>query len=247
MPFSDLFTDSSAEQNKKLEKLRADLDALTEENKQLRQMIEELQAKAQQVAEPMPIEAEIAEPEPAPELEVKPEPEPKPVEKPDAAPEPKAVDLKPIIDHLDKIERMIDDNNYKDELVRKLHAEVQKGAQDQLAQLATPYARSIIKIHDRLADTLKNIADLTPEAVIKTIEATRVMVEDMLDDDYDIVYYAPAVGDPFEPRVHSALRSIPTDDPAKVSTIAECRQGGFRNQVTGKVIKPALVTVYKKQ
>lgn len=172
-------------------------------------------------------------------------------EKPATAPH-AAVDLAPLCERLECIEKFVDDNSYKDGIIKKLHSDLQERSGDFMAQIRRPYMKSVIRIHERLSNTLaacqapEAMAD--PDALAKTIKKMHgdlLMVQDMLDDEYDLEYFRPEPGDKYDPRTHNALRSIPAPTPAQAGTIADCRLGGFTDQNSGKVVKAAMVTVYK--
>ncbi len=175
-------------------------------------------------------------------------------EPPSQSAEPASVslDLGPIANRLERIEKYLDDNAYKDGIIKKLHTDLQERSGDFLGQLKRPYLKSIIRIHERLSNTLdastKPEAMADTEALAKTLKKMNgdvLMVQDMLDDEYDLEYFRPIPGEKYDPRAHNALRSIPAPSPEKAGTIVECRIGGFSEQSTGKVVKAAIVTVYK--
>jgi len=55
----------------------------------------------------------------------------------------------------------------------------------------------------------------------------------------------PAVGDPFDPTLHSAVESIHTDDPTKDHTVAEVIQKGYK--LGESVLRHPKVKVYSKE
>lgn len=145
---------------------------------------------------------------------------PAPAPTPAPASEPCGIDLSPIEARLGKIEKFMDDNSYKDGLIKKLHADLQERSADFIGQLKRPYLKSIIRIHERLNNTLA--ACSRPEAMtgddaiartLKKMKGDLLMVQDMLDDEYDLEYFLPAAGDRYDPRLHNALRSLPAPTP----------------------------------
>lgn len=153
---------------------------------------------------------------------------------------------------LDRIEKFVADIDYKDQLIKNLHNELQQRSGDFIAQLKRPYLKSIIRIHERIANTLS--ACEKPEIMsdpnafakaVKMINSDLLMIQDMLDDEYDMVYFRPTAGDKFDPKFHNALKTLPAPSPEKAGTIAECSTGGFIDNNSGKVIKTAIVAVYK--
>lgn len=162
-----------------------------------------------------------------------------------------ASDFSPILKELEAIKKYVDDSTHKDELIRSLHKEVQTLSQDIFSQLTRPYLNGVIRIYNHLAGTTekaksdfneKGLAE--DEKLYKKMEASLLMVQDMLEDEFDASFYAPAPGDAYDPRLHYAVQSIPTDDEKLAGTVKSCRQGGFRKSETGKVLKQAVVVVY---
>ncbi len=153
---------------------------------------------------------------------------------------------------LGKLKELIGDVSYKDKLIKELHEELQKRNRDFLAELSKPYLKNIVKIFERLSGTYRVASrpeykekEQPFELLLRALESDKLMVEDMLNDEYDMECYEPAAGSPFVPREHTALQSLPTTDEQLGGTIVECRQQGFRDMNTGKIFKPAMVTVYK--
>lgn len=153
---------------------------------------------------------------------------------------------------LDKIESFLKETEYKDKIIRELHDDLQKKNRNFYAELTRPSIRSIIRIHEFIAGTLKSAkpkegedAEATLKRLQQAVEGNCVMIEDLLDDEYNISIFTPEKGDPYVPKEHAAVISIETDDPELAGTINECRQPGFRENETGKIVKNAVVSVYK--
>ena len=151
-----------------------------------------------------------------------------------------------------EIRKMLDEVQYKDKIIKELHDELQKRNRDFYADIAKPYLKNIIKIFERISGTYKALnrdefkekADAL-ELAIRAVENDKLMIEDLLNDDYDMTYFEPEAGVEYLPKEHTAVQSITTNQKEQGGKIIECRQGGFRDANTGKVFKSAIVTVYK--
>ncbi|MDE7408310.1 MAG: hypothetical protein K2M76_07810, partial [Muribaculaceae bacterium] len=162
------------------------------------------------------------------------------------------VDMHDVVERLDRLAELVKDSAYKDGIIKDLHAALQEQQSDFLAKMIKPYMMSVVKIHDRLLATeryvLKPEVINAPDAVqtmVKKIGADRQMVADLLEDDYSLEYFEPSVGDAYDTKAHNAIQSLEPPVAELGSTVAECRQGGFRDACTGKVVKPAVIVVYK--
>ncbi len=148
--------------------------------------------------------------------------------------------------------KILEDNIYKDKIIKDLHEELQKKNRDFYADIAKPHLKRIIKVHERISNTYKTFnqekfkgQENAFNLLLNALENDRLMIEDMLNDDYDIEYYEPIVDSIYLPKEHTAIQSISTNIEEKGGKIKECRQGGFKDSNTGKIFKPAVVTVYK--
>ena len=151
-----------------------------------------------------------------------------------------------------EIRKMLDENQYKDKIIKELHDELQKRSRDFYADIAKPYLKNIIKIFERISGTYKSLnreefkgKENALELAIRAVENDKLMIEDLLGDEYDMVYFEPEAGSEYLPKEHTAVQSVATRQKEQGGKIIECRQGGFRDANTGKVFKSAIVTVYK--
>lgn len=151
-----------------------------------------------------------------------------------------------------EIRKMLDETLYKDKIIKELHDELQKRSRDFYADIAKPYLKNIIKIFERISGTYKNLCrdefkgkENALELAIRAVENDKLMIEDLLGDEYDMVYFEPEAGSEYLPKEHTAVQSVATSQKEQGGKIIECRQGGFRDANTGKVFKSAIVTVYK--
>lgn len=151
-----------------------------------------------------------------------------------------------------EIKKTLDEVQYKDKIIKELHDELQKRNRDFYADIAKPYLKNIIKIFERISGTYKGLnrdelktKEDALELAIRAVENDKLMIEDLLGDEYDMVYFEPEPGSEYMPKEHTAIQSIVTQQKELGGKIIECRQGGFRDANTGKVFKSAIVTVYK--
>lgn len=157
-----------------------------------------------------------------------------------------------ILQSIESLRGAIESSNHKDDIIRELHSEVIRHNNNLADNLLRPYLKSIMRIHDRLASTAMNSRDEAfsgrDDAYVwlsKAVEADRLSVEDMLEDEFEVEYFRPDTGERYNPREHTSINSIPTEDENLGGTILECRQGGYRNVQTGRIEKNATVVIYR--
>ena len=159
---------------------------------------------------------------------------------------------KAVEERLERLGTLLEDAAYKDNLIKELHKELQQHRQGMLADVAKPYLRSVMKIHERLWDTARYYAreEVRKEAdayarFLRKVESDVVAVQDMLEDDFGVSYFEAEAGGEFRPKEQHALKTVATTDAALAGRVAECLYGGFRMEETGKVVKAAQITLYK--
>lgn len=161
------------------------------------------------------------------------------------------VDLGPITDRLEKIKDMLDASSYKDTIIKELHNELQKQSRDIFSQLEQPYINALIRIHAKVSDILtkaRNDYFENPSAesqnLVKILESIVLLIQDMLEDDFNIVKFEPKPGDAFDRHNHRGIQSIVTDDENLGGTIVSCYESGFQRSDNGKIVKQAVVIAY---
>lgn len=157
-----------------------------------------------------------------------------------------------ILSAIESLRGLIENNQRKDEIISNLHSEITKHNENLADELMKPFLKSVIRIHDRLASTVANSRreefrnrDDAYTWLGNAIEADRLSVEDMLEDEFDVTYFRPQAGDRYNPKEHTAIQSIPTDNAELGGTICECKQGGYRNIQNGRVEKNAVVVIFR--
>ena len=157
-----------------------------------------------------------------------------------------------VLARLEKIESALKESSHKDKIIRELHDDLQKKNRNFYSELTRPVIKSIIRIYDFVRGTLKlsnpkegEDVDSAFKRLIQAVEGNLQMIEDLLNDEFNIEMFTPEKGDTYLPKEHTAIISIDTEDPALAGTIQDCRQAGFREIETGRIVKSAIVSVYK--
>lgn len=132
---------------------------------------------------------------------------------------------------------------YHDELLRaKAETEnIRRRAQDDVAKArkfgTESFAESLIPVKDSLEAALaltEQTADAWKEGVEATLRQLNTAFERNLLKDV-----APAQGDKFDPHLHQAISSVPSEFPE--GTVAQLLQKGYT--IADRVLRPALVMV----
>jgi molecular chaperone GrpE len=132
---------------------------------------------------------------------------------------------------------------YHDELLRA-HAEVEnvrRRAQDEVAKArkfgTESFAESLVPVKDSLEAAL-GLQDQTPEAWRTGVEATLKQLSSAFERNL-LKEVAPAPGDKFDPNIHQAISSVPSDQPE--GAVVQLLQKGYT--IAERVLRPALVAV----
>jgi molecular chaperone GrpE len=110
-------------------------------------------------------------------------------------------------------------------------------------------ARAQAQVLERLLeplDDLMRIADFDPATTPSgALHEGAEMVEKKFMRAMEAVGVEPidAEGKPFDPTIHEALTTVPTDDPEEDNTVAQVYQRGYR--LKGVLLRPARVVVRK--
>ncbi|OXR50537.1 MULTISPECIES: nucleotide exchange factor GrpE [unclassified Pusillimonas] len=132
---------------------------------------------------------------------------------------------------------------YHDELLRaKAEVEnIRRRAQDDVAKArkfgTESFAESLVPVKDSLEAALA-LPDQTPDAWRAGVEATLKQLVSAFERNL-MKDVAPVPGDKFDPNVHQAISSIPSDFPE--GSIVQTLQKGYT--IADRVLRPALVTV----
>ena len=233
--------------NDELTNLKEDVSAIKKQVAELLAEVQSLRA-AGHPADTQP--ATPATPEPSPQTSA---PEEKPAdavaeEKPDNT-EAVMKSLAEMKGSIDGLAEKIDTAVYQEKLIRDLHDELQKMRAGLITDIKRGYALNIISIYERMAQTSArfNPSDeaFDAEAMKKLVDGGMLYVKDMLEDEYSLTAFAPEPGSPYKPKEHKAIRVIDTTEEEKANTVSECIAEGFRDDDSGRIIRPARIVVYR--
>ncbi|ETF00784.1 molecular chaperone GrpE [Advenella kashmirensis W13003] len=134
-------------------------------------------------------------------------------------------------------------SQYHDQLLRA-HAEmenVRRRAQDDVSKArkfgTESFAESLVPVKDSLEAALA-LENQSFETLREGLETTLRQLTVAFDRN-NLKEVAPAAGDKFDPHVHQAISTIPSEAPA--GTVATTLQKGYT--IADRVLRPALVTV----
>lgn len=119
---------------------------------------------------------------------------------------------------------------FKEAQVERLHAEVQQHRDGLLERATRPLLNAMIRMHDNLGKAATALrarppGEITPERAVHLVDGFREDVELLLSQ-HGVEPFDPP-GDVFDPRLHTAVRTVATDNPALAGRIAERLRPGF--------------------
>jgi molecular chaperone GrpE (heat shock protein) len=125
------------------------------------------------------------------------------------------------------------------DLVDRLHAENQRLRSGELRAATLPLIRDLLRLHDDIG-RLANAGETDASQDLKVVQIS------LLDSlaRAGVLDYTPAVGESFDPKLHSATGVVATEDEASDRTIAEVIRIGFHWE-DGQVLRAADATVFK--
>lgn len=132
---------------------------------------------------------------------------------------------------------------YHDQLLRaKAEVEnIRRRAQDDVSKArkfgTESFAESLIPVKDSLEAALA-LADQTADAWRQGVDATLKQLVNAFERNL-LKEVAPTAGDKFDPHLHQAISSIPSDQPE--GEVLQLLQKGYT--IADRVLRPALVTV----
>jgi molecular chaperone GrpE len=139
-------------------------------------------------------------------------------------------------------------DGFKEEQVARLHAELQQHREGMLERATRPLLNAVIRVHDDLGKVVASLRarpaeEVTPERAFRALDGFRDDLELLLSQ-HGVEPFEP-VDDAFDPRLHTALRTVPTDHPERAGRIAERLRPGFSHG--GALLQKARVAVYTAQ
>lgn len=124
------------------------------------------------------------------------------------------------------------------DLIDRLHAENQQLKAGELRAAQLPLVRDLLRLHDDLARM--RVAASEADGDLRVVQES---LSDTLARN-GIEAYAPAPGEPFDPRLHSAAGVELTEEEALDKTVAEVTRQGFR-WASGETIRVAEVRAHR--
>ncbi len=139
-------------------------------------------------------------------------------------------------------------DGFKEEQVARLHAELQEHRDGLLERATRPLLNGVIRVHDDLGKVVASlraraVEEITPERAFRALDGFREDLELLLSQ-HGVEPFEP-VDDVFDPRLHTALRTVPTGDPLRAGRIAEQLRPGFSQGEA--LLQRARVAVYTAQ
>jgi molecular chaperone GrpE len=137
---------------------------------------------------------------------------------------------------------------FKEAQVERLHAEVQQHREGLLERTTRPLLNAVIRMHDDLGKAAASLrarppGEITPERTFRLVDGFREDLELLLSQ-HGVEPFDPP-GDVFDPRLHTALRTVDTHDPALAGRIAERLRPGFSHG--DALLQKARVAVFTAQ
>lgn len=151
-------------------------------------------------------------------------------------------------DSVDK-DKMLEE---KDELFRRVYAELKKHQTGFVRDINMPIIKTAIKWYERVSSMHRYYSENAPSAnpcqaylnLLKEFGNFGDYILDMLAN-HDIEAILPVQGDLFDPALHAALDAKKCSETELNNTVAECFTPGFRFSSDGKIIQFAQVSVFK--
>jgi molecular chaperone GrpE len=129
-------------------------------------------------------------------------------------------------------------------VIDHLHAEVDRLRRGERRGLLRPVLVEVCRLRN---DLLRQAADLPADfdaaRASLLLRSYAESIELALEDN-GVVSFAPADGDPFDPRMHRRVGGESAGDPALAGRIARVRRGGYLDVDAGSPIAPAEVILY---
>lgn len=155
-----------------------------------------------------------------------------------------------ILAKIDQIMELIADSHRKDEILSQMNLDNRKGI---VNEVRTQVASPMLTLTTRLASLVASADDLAGSHAPNAFESLRAQVvaayelaTSELENGLNIETFTPEVHEQFDPKIHTAIETHPAPEKIFHSTIAVCHEPGYRDVLTGRVLRPAKVTVFKE-
>lgn len=186
--------------------------------------------------------------------------EPLPTEPTNEPQELPTVDFSPVLNALSAVDTQL--KNLSDDFARKLkydaskqeiidrqHAELERYRREEAAKQTRAIVMDLIAEIDGAERSSEHFAtaEATPENYAKLLKLVCGYAEDLRDllENHDVIAYRSEPGTLFNGKRHSALKTIPTDNPELAKSIQSSIRWGF--EMNDKVIRLEKVAVYVLQ
>ena len=154
---------------------------------------------------------------------------------------------------LDSIDERLQQFEYKEKINKELHEELVKYRAGQRKEFISALLKNIIREYDRADKQYQFYLEKAKDNqqgelfgnLLKEFQILSLSMLDLLSD-YDIVPFEPETGAEFAAREHKIVEGAATDEDALDGKIALCTHCGFRDTENGRILRPAEVTVYRK-
>jgi molecular chaperone GrpE (heat shock protein) len=139
-------------------------------------------------------------------------------------------------------------DRFKEDQVAQLHSELQQHREGMLERATRPLLNAVIRVHDNLGKVVASLRtrppeELTPERTFRVLDGFREDLELLLSQ-HGVEPFDP-LDDRFDPRLHTALRTVQADDAALAGRIAERLRPGFSHGEA--LLQKARVAVFTAQ
>ena len=130
-------------------------------------------------------------------------------------------------------------------VIDHLRSELEQLRRGERRGLLRPLLVEICRLRDdllRQADGLPG--DFDTERAGLLLRSYAESVEIALENS-GVIAFAPAAGDPFEPRMHRQVGGVPGSDPALAGRVAQVRRSGYLDVEASRPISPAEVVLFR--
>jgi molecular chaperone GrpE len=139
-------------------------------------------------------------------------------------------------------------DGFKEEQVARLHAELQQHREGMLERATRPLLNAVIRVHDDLGKVVASLRarpaeEITPDRAFRALDGFREDLELLLAQ-HGVEPFDP-VDDVFDPRLHTALRTVFTGDAERAGRIAQRLRPGFSHG--DSLLQKARVAVFTAQ
>lgn len=145
---------------------------------------------------------------------------------------------------LDKFEQKIKYDQSKEDLIARLHGELQTYKSDLLTRATHPFVRGMIRLYDDISKTVESLQkkeDSTPDSGMfyDAAKGFQETIEILLNQNG--IYLFRETGETFNPRRQTAIDTQPTENPDEVGKVCRHLRPGWEQN--GKVIEAEKVYV----